>query len=156
MQSLQRGFSQIDQDYIQLAKRPVRSEIGNTQIGAMTSNLANGYLIEFSRHGWPNRLGMKRGSIQRVGYDLIDTRLVRYHWNVLDKTYSNELIQSELFDGIDKLQLLFLKNNNEWTDQWRPIDMTQEEGLRALPKAIRISLTFGDKGEIERPIEINT
>ena len=59
MQSLQRGFSQIDQDYIQLAKRPIRSEIGNTQIGAMTSNHANGYLIEFSRHGWPNRLGMK-------------------------------------------------------------------------------------------------
>ena len=156
MQSLQRGFSQIDQDYIQLAKRPVRSEIGNTQIGAMTSNHANGYLIEFSRHGWPNRLGMKRGSIQRVAYDLIDTRLVRYHWNVLDKTYSNELIQSELFDGIDKLQLLFLKNNNEWTDQWPPIDMTLEEGLRALPKAIRISITFGDIGEIERTIEINT
>ena len=40
MQSLQRGFSQIDQDYIQLAKRPIRSEIGNTQIGALTSSVA--------------------------------------------------------------------------------------------------------------------
>tara|TARA_Y100001936_G_scaffold1944_1_gene1850 strand:+ start:453 stop:1064 length:612 start_codon:yes stop_codon:yes gene_type:complete len=156
MQSLQRGFSQIDQDYIQLAKRPIRSEIGNTQIGALTSSLANGYLVEFSRHGWPNRLGMNRGSIQRVAYDLIDSQLVRYHWNVLDKTYSNELIQNELFDGIEKIQLLFLKNNNDWTDQWPPIDMTQEEGLRALPKAIRISITFDDIGEVERIIEINT
>ena len=52
--------------------------------------------------------------------------------------------------------MLFLKNNNEWTDQWPPIDIAQEEGLRALPKAIRISITFGDIGEIERTIEINT
>tara|TARA_Y100000768_G_scaffold157085_1_gene117232 strand:- start:4374 stop:4985 length:612 start_codon:yes stop_codon:yes gene_type:complete len=156
MQSLQRGFSQINQDYIQLAKRSIRSEIGNTQIGAMTSNLANRYLIEFSRHGWPNQLGMNRGSIQRVAYDLIDSQLIRYNWNVLDKTYSNELIQNDLFDGIDKLQMLFLKNNNEWTDQWPPIDMTMEEGLLALPKAIRISITFNDIGEVDRIIEINT
>ena len=37
-QAIQRGIRIIEQDLMQLAKRPIRSEIGNTEINALTTN----------------------------------------------------------------------------------------------------------------------
>ena len=153
-QAIQRGVRIIEQDLMQLAKRPIRSEIGNTEIGALTTNKVNGYAIEFSRHGWANRLGAQRSTLQRVAYNHIDNKLIRYHWNVLDKTYSNQINTNELFDNLNEVTFLFMKDNNEWIKEWPPIEVAQEESRVILPNAIKITFMFSDFGEIYRLLEI--
>ena len=153
-QAIQKGIRIIEQDLMQLAKRPIRSEIGNTEINALTTNKVNGYTVEFSRHGWANRLGSKRSTLQRVAYNHIDNKLIRYHWNVLDKTYSNQIDTNELFDNLDEVTFLFMKDNNEWIKEWPPIEVIQDESRTILPDAIKISFVFNDLGEIYRLLEI--
>ena len=153
-QGIQRGIRIIEQDLMQLAKRPIRSEIGNTEINALTTNNVNGYAVEFSRHGWANRLGSKRSTLQRVAYNHIDNKLIRYHWNVLDKTYSNQIDTNELFDNLDEVTFLFMKDNNEWIKEWPPIEVIQDESRSILPNAIKITFIFNDLGEIYRLLEI--
>ena len=153
-QAIQRGIRIIEQDLMQLAKRPIRSEIGNTEINALTTNNVNGYAVEFSRHGWANRLGSKRSTLQRVAYNHIDNKLIRYHWNVLDKTYSNQINTNELFDNLNEVTFLFMKDNNEWIKEWPPIEVIQDESRSILPNAIKITFIFNDLGEIYRLLEI--
>ncbi len=153
-QDIQRGIRIIEQDLMQLAKRPIRSEIGNTEINALTTNKVNGYAVEFSRHGWANRLGSKRSTLQRVAYNHIDNKLIRYHWNVLDKTYSNQINTNELFDNLNEVTFLFMKDNNEWIKEWPPIEVIQDESRSILPNAIKITFMFNDLGEIYRLLEI--
>lgn len=153
-QAIQRGIRIIEQDLMQLAKRPIRSEIGNTEIGALTTNKVNGYAVEFSRHGWANPIGAKRSTLQRVAYNHTDNKLIRYHWNVLDKTYSNQINANELFDNLNEVTFLFMKDNNEWIKEWPPIEVTQEESRVILPNAIKITFMFSDLGEIYRLLEI--
>lgn len=153
-QAIQRGIRIIEQDLMQLAKRPIRSEIGNTEIGALTTNKVNGYAVEFSRHGWANRIGAKRSTLQRVAYNHTDNKLIRYHWNVLDKTYSNQINANELFDNLNEVTFLFMKDNNEWIKEWPPIEVAQEESRVILPNAIKITFMFSDLGEIYRLLEI--
>ena len=153
-QGIQRGIRIIEQDLMQLAKRPIRSEIGNTEINALTTNNVNGYAVEFSRHGWANRLGSKRSTLQRVAYNHIDNKLIRYHWNVLDKTYSNQINANELFDNLNEVTFLFMKDNNEWIKEWPPIEVIQDESRSILPNAMKITFMFNDLGEIYRLLEI--
>ena len=153
-QTVQRGIRIIEQDLMQLAKRPIRSEIGNTEINALTTNRVNGYAVEFTRHGWANRLGAKRSTLQRVAFNHIDDKLIRYHWNVLDKTYSNEINTDELFDNLNEVTFLFMKDDNEWVKEWPPIEVAQEESRSILPNAIKITFMFSDLGEIYRLLEI--
>ena len=153
-QAIQRGIRIIEQDLMQLAKRPIRSEIGNTEIGALTTNKVNGYAVEFSRHGWANRLGAQRSTLQRGAYNHIDNKLIRYHWNVLDKTYSNQINTNELFDNLNEVTFLFMKDDNEWIKEWPPIEVAQEESRVILPNAIKITFMFSDLGEVYRLLEI--
>ena len=154
IQSLQRTMRLIEQDFIQLAERPIRSEIGNTYLAAITTHPSNTYPIEFTRHGWNNPLTLNRSTLQRVAYETIDDKLIRYYWNVLDKTYSNQIIKDELTNNIEEIKFSFMKDNEEWIDQWPPIEYIDDQALKILPKAIRITVNFTDIGQIYRLIEI--
>ena len=154
IQSLQRTIRLIEQDFMQLAKRPVRSGIGDMQLGALSTNPNNSYPIEFTRHGWSNPLSLKRSSLQRAAYSLNGDTLVRLHWNVLDKTYNNFTQSDILLDNVESFNFSFIKKNNDWTEQWPPIDFSPSDGLNALPKAVKITLNFNDNTNVYRLIEI--
>ena len=64
IQSLQRAIRLIEQDFLQLAQRPIRSEIGNTQLAALTTKPTNIFPIELTRYGWSNPLMLKRSTLQ--------------------------------------------------------------------------------------------
>jgi general secretion pathway protein J len=154
IQSLQRAIRLIEQDFMQLAKRPVRSEIGNIQLAALTTNPRNIYPIEFTRHGWSNPLSLKRSTLQRAAYALNGDALTRLHWNVLDKTYSNRTQSDIILGNVKSFNFSFMKNNNDWTEQWPPIEYNAIDGLKVLPKAVKITLTFNDDTDVYRLIEI--
>jgi hypothetical protein len=47
-----------------------------------------------------------------------------------------------------------MKDDEEWIDQWPPIEYIDDQALKILPKAIRITVNFTDIGQIYRLIEI--
>jgi general secretion pathway protein J len=155
VQSLQRAVRLIEQDFLQLARRPIRSEIGNTQLAALTTSSANIFPIELTRHGWPNPLMLKRSTLQRIAYSLDGNNLLRHYWNVLDKTYMNTIQSDIVLGNVREFNFSFLKNKVDWTDQWPPIDVETNNSYTILPNAIKVTIIFTDDTEIYRLIKIS-
>ena len=155
LQSVQRTVRYLSTDLMQSAPRPVRSDLGDTYDAALRSSLDADFPIELTRGGWTNPAGLPRGTLQRVAYRIEDDELVRYHWNVLDRTFANEPIATVLLNGVQSLEFLFYQANGEVSQIWPPLQQQQgRTGLRLRPRAVEIVLTLSDQGEIRRLLEV--
>ncbi len=154
LQAIQRTMRTISQDFMQLSPRPVRDELGDGFGAALRSDFQSGYAIELTRAGWNNPMALPRGTLQRAAYRLEEDELIRYHWRVLDRTLSNEIIGVTLLDDVESVVFLFMQENGEWTEQWPPGGREGPLGLRLRPRAVQIELTLVDEGEITRIIEV--
>ena len=154
LQSLQRAVRYLSTDLMQTAPRPVRNELGDGFVPALQTSLSSDFLLELTRGGWTNPAGLPRGTLQRVAYRLEDDELVRYHWNVLDRTYANEPIATVLLNDVESLYFRFLQDNDEWTNFWPPQGQSGGDSIRSRPRAVEFVLTLIDEGEIYRIIEV--
>ncbi len=121
LQNIQRSIKLIEQDFIQIAPRPIRSELGQGYNGAITTSPTSGFALELTRSGWGNPLGLSRSNLQRVAYQMENDKLIRIHWNVLDRTLSNQFQKDILIDEIESILFTFLNENGEWIQQWPPL-----------------------------------
>ena len=154
IQAIQRTMRLISQDFLQLSPRPVRDELGDGFGAALRSDFQSGYTVELTRGGWNNPMTLPRGTLQRAAYRLEEDELIRYHWRVLDRTFSNEVISVSLLDDVESIAFLFMQENGEWTDQWPPQGRQGPLGLRLRPRAVQIVMTLVDEGELTRIIEV--
>lgn len=154
LQAIQRTVRRVSQDFMQLAPRPIRDELGDGFSPALLTDIRTGFALELTRGGWTNSIALPRGTLQRVAYRLEDDELVRYHWNVLDRTLSNQVIGVTLLDDVESLVFRFMQENGEWTEQWPPSQRAGPLGLRYRPRAVQMILTLLDEGEITRLIEV--
>jgi len=154
LQAIQRTMRQVSQDFMQLTPRPVRDELGGTLAASLRTNVQSGYALELTRGGWTNPIGLPRGTLQRVAYRLEDNELIRSHWNVLDRTFSNQVISVTLLDEVESIIFRFMQENGEWSEQWPPLQRTGPLGLRYRPRAVQVILTLIDEGELTRLIEV--
>ncbi len=152
LQAIQRAVRLITTDLALAAPRSVRNEIGDTQLPAILSSLSGDFALEVTHGGWGNPAGLPRGTQQRSAYRLEEDQLVRYHWNVLDRTFSNEPVATVLLDDVQSLFFRFYADTGEPTEVWPPQSATNP--LRARPRAVEIVLSLGDSGEITRLIEV--
>lgn len=152
LQAIQRTMRLITTDLALAAPRPVRNELGDQQLPALLSSISGDFALEVTHGGWGNPAGLPRGTQQRSAYRLEEDRLVRYHWNVLDRTFSNEPVATVLLEDVQSLFFRFYGDTSETSEIWPP----QGAGnpLRARPRAVEIVLSLGDTGEITRLIEI--
>ena len=90
LQAVQRSVRFLSNDLVQAAPRPVRLELGDSMGSAVLTSLSSEFALELTHGGWGNPAGLPRGTLQRSAYRLEDDELVRYHWNVLDRTFANE------------------------------------------------------------------
>ncbi len=155
IQAIQRTMRLISQDFLQLSPRPVRDELGDGFGPALRSDFQSGYTIELTRGGWNNPMTMPRGTLQRAAYRLEEDELIRYHWRVLDRTFSNEVIAVSLLDDVESIAFLFMQENGEWTEQWPPQGLQGPLGLRLRPRAVQIVMTLVDEGELTRIVEVS-
>ena len=142
---------------MQTAPRPVRSDLGDTFDPALLSSLSSDFPIQLTRGGWTNPAGLPRGTLQRVAYRIEEDELVRYHWNVLDRTFANEPIATVLLDGVESLEFLYYQANGEVSQVWPPQQLQLQQGARGLrlrPRAVEIILRLTDQGEIRRLLEV--
>lgn len=154
LQDIQRTIRLISDDFLQLAPRPVRSDLGEGFSAALSTDFQSIYALELTRAGWRNPAGLPRGSLQRVAYRLEEDELVRYYWNVMDRTLANEPAAIVLLDQVDSAVFRFLQANGEWIEQWPPPSAPGPTGMKQRPRAVEIILSLADKGEITRLIEV--
>ena len=157
MQAIQTTMRFLESDLLQVAPRPVRDELGDTLVSAIQTSVTSQFALELTRGGWSNPAGLSRSTQQRLAYQLIDGELSRYHWLVLDRTFSNQPVQTVLLDDVDAIGFRYLLSNGEWTDQWPPVGSLGTVGaadLRNRPRAVEIVLVLADEGELTRIVEL--
>jgi len=154
LQAVQRTMSFLSTELMQASARPIRNEYGDAQ-PALISSFAGEFALQLTHGGWPNSSGVPRGTLQRTAWRIEDGELIRYHWNVLDRTPSNTPIATVMLDDVDSLTFRFLQDNNEWSDQWpaRGAQVTSNSAL--LPRAVEITLSLVGEGELTRVIEVS-
>ena len=151
LQAVQRTVRFLSNDFVQAAPRPVRLELGDSMGPAVFTSLGGEFALELTHGGWGNPAGLPRGTLQRSAYRLEDDELVRYHWNVLDRTFANEPVANILLDNVESLLFRYLDADGEWSEVWPP---QAQPNIRARPRAVEIVLTLADEGEIRRLLEV--
>jgi len=154
LQAIQRTMRHLSQDFIQLAPRPVRLELGDSFGPALQSDLSSEFAVELTHGGWNNPIALPRGTLQRAAYRLEEDELVRYYWTVLDRTFSNEPVAVTILDGVESILFRYLLESGDTIEQWPPPTAPGLLGLRQRPRAVEIILTLQDEGEIRRIVEI--
>jgi general secretion pathway protein J len=154
LQAIQKTVRLITEDFLQLAPRPIRNELGDSLSASLDTDFQSGFALELTRGGWSNPVALPRGTLQRAAYRIEEDELIRYHWRVLDRTFSNEPVSVTLLDGVDAILFRFLQANGEWTEQWPPINQAGPQRARQRPRAVEVILSLASEGQFTRLIEI--
>jgi len=154
LQSIQRTIRYLSIDLATASPRPVRSDVGDTYLPALMVSAANDFALAVTHGGWPNPAGLPRSTQQRSVYLLEDGKLFRIYYTVLDSTYSNNAISTEILDGVESLEFRLIQDNSEVTNQWPPAGAQGASADRIRPRAVEIILTLESEGEIRRIIEV--
>jgi general secretion pathway protein J len=134
---LQTTVRTMEQDFVQLAQRPVRDPVGGTYQAALVANItsssgglgssigssssrnnSNGTrglgssteqpLVALTRAGWTNPNGLQRPGLQRVAYYFKDGTLRREYWTVLDPTQASQAVRHDLMSHLKSVSLRFM------------------------------------------------
>lgn len=154
LQSVQRTISYLSSELLQAAPRPVRVELGDAPVPALQSSLGSEFALQLTHGGWPNPAGVPRSTLQRTAYRIEDDELIRYHWNVLDRTVNNTPVKTVMLEDVEALAFRFLSVGDEWAGQWPPLS-AQGAAATSLPRAVEIVLVLPDEGEITRVVEVS-
>jgi general secretion pathway protein J len=162
---LQTAMRILEQDFVQLAPRPVRQPIGDepsqpalqsglsqtetdtlsTTLSATPSATQGGTqsgtesgtppLVSLTRGGWANPRGLQRGELQRVAYFFENNTLRRESWYVLDPTLSSTTARRELLTHVKSVTFQYMDMSHTWQTQWPPLTVA---GAQALESTLRI------------------
>ncbi len=172
---LQTAMSIMEQDFVQLAPRPVRSPDGNSYLpclqgsplsgtSGMTSDASTGSdssspLLALTRSGWSNPTGLPRTELERVAYVFDNGTLVREHWNVLDATLSSLPVKRNLLKHLRSVSFRYMQPTTRgWVDIWPSAGVAaqsmQDSYYRLRPMAVEVTLDTQEWGKITRIFEI--
>lgn len=142
---LQRAFSMLRRDMEQAVMRAVRDEVGAT-LPAFVGKFGENELLALTRAGWSNPRRIKRSTLQRVAYRWQDHTLTRVSWSVLDRV--DDAVRSEVtvLGGVEAMGVRFMDQSLKWQTSWPPEDQANP----GLPRAVELSLTLKDRGELSR------
>lgn len=154
LQAVQRTMRYLSNDLNSAAPRPVRDELGTTYLPAIMVSPANDFALAVTHGGWSNPAGLPRSTQQRSVYLLDDGALFRVYYQVLDATYANEAISTEILDGVESLEFRLLQSSGESVGEWPPPGTQGASSTMLRPRAVEIILTLEGEGEIRRIIEV--
>jgi general secretion pathway protein J len=157
---LQTAMRVMEQDFVQLAPRPIRQPVCDGWLPALIgqSDPEAQPVVQFTRGGWNNPAGVQRPGLQRVAYFLEKNTLRRENWTVLDPTLQNTTVKRDLLTHVKTLTFRYMDVSRTWQTQWPPTAVAgatgQESALRMRPIAIEITVETEDWGKIVRTIEV--
>lgn len=153
---IQRSMAIISRDFRQAIDRPIRDEFGDVQPAFSGSSLnitSDTPIVELTRTGYSNPLGIKRSAIQRIAYRFEDNVLLRESWRVLDRAQDSQPDSIQICENIDAIEIRYLDHEQNWHDQWPPEDIDYQGPQ--LPLAVEINLELTDWGDIARLVAIS-
>ena len=150
---IQLAMRVVMQDFAQIHPRPMRDESGAAYQPAVLATPNAQFALEFSRGGWANPAGFRRGSVLRVAYDWEDDLLVRYYWPVMDRTLATPPLRNELLTGVENVEIRFLDAGGEWHLEWPPIAAGGSQQLVLQPRAIELAVELEGFGRVWRLVE---
>jgi general secretion pathway protein J len=158
---LQRAVRIIEQDFVQLAPRPVRQAVGDEPAQPALQGAPPGTqpVVALTRAGWSNPAGLQRPGLERVAYYLENNTLRRENWFVLDPTLASTTQKRELLSHVKTFAIRYMDVTHAWQEQWPPATSTvlvgqpQEATLRERPLAVEITIDSDTWGKIVRIIE---
>ncbi|MDE0423185.1 MAG: type II secretion system minor pseudopilin GspJ [Gammaproteobacteria bacterium] len=145
LSDLQRAVDIIGRDVMQLSRRTVRDELGESKDPV---TIAGTSLIELTRLGWQNPLGRSRSTVQRVAYVHRDDTLVRLFWPVLDRAGGSRPIPQVLLKGVAEASFAAHDDQGEEHGFW-PLLPADDEVAPELA-AVGLALHLERYGRIER------
>jgi general secretion pathway protein J len=157
---LQSAVRVIEQDFVQLAPRPIRQPVGGDSYPALmsstTSSTVSGAttqpLVALTRAGWTNPTGLQRPALQRVAYYFENGTLHRDYWTVLDPTQSSKPVRRDVLTHLKSVSLRFYSQGQTWGTQWPLSPRADDYPTR--PIAVEITLETEDWGKVVRLIEL--
>jgi general secretion pathway protein J len=152
---LQSAMRVLEQDFVQLAPRPIREPIGTGYQPALMSSTTTQPMVALTRGGWTNPAGLQRPALQRVAYYFENGTLRREYWTVLDPTQTSTAVRRDVMTHLKSVTVRFMDLSHTWQTQWPPATNTVGvTGLRTRPIAVEITLETEDWGKVQRVIEI--
>jgi general secretion pathway protein J len=150
---LQRAMLLLERDITQIINRPVRDIYGDFK-PALTSR-EDDFALLVTRQGWRNPLGIRRSSLQRVGWEYTGSELRRRYWPTLDQGQEDNSQDLLLLEGVTAFDLRFLNEQNSWVPEWPSDDAMASltPGSRpdiSFPLGIEITLEHERFGELVR------
>jgi len=153
---VQRTFTFLERDLLQLIPRDIRDEFGDTRpfLQARDPLLNSGEpLLSLTRSGYANPLGVARSELQRVDWRLKDEVLYRDTWPVLDRAQDSRPRALPLCMRVQAFRLRFLDTKKKWHDQWPPRTRSGNRPPQ-VPLAVEVTLELADWGELRRLIPL--
>jgi general secretion pathway protein J len=157
---LQTAMRVMEQDFVQLAPRPVRQPIGDepSQPALQAGPVGSEPLVALTRNGWANPVGLQRPALQRVAYYLENGTLRRESWYVLDPTLTSTTAKRDLLTHVKSVTFQYMDVNHVWQPLWPPTTVqglvAQELSLRIRPIAVQVTIDTDDWGQITRIFEV--
>jgi general secretion pathway protein J len=149
---LQTAIRMIEQDFVQLAPRPIRQPVGNDYYATLLSSTTTQPFVQLTRAGWTNPSGVQRPALQRVAYTFENNTLRRDYWTVLDATQSSKPVRRELLTHVKAVAVRFYSQGQNWGTQW-PLSQRPDD-YESRPVAVEITLDTENWGKIVRVIEL--
>jgi general secretion pathway protein J len=139
----QRSYQLIQTDIMQMAPRPIR--IDGNEPSSYLLLAGDGVIdsddqgIAFTRLGWRNPAQMfPRGTVQAVGYRLVENRLERLHYLYPDQQSGTEPQITVLLPDVQQLKFEYF-SKNKWQTKW------DNPGI---PQGIAFIITLKSYGEL--------
>lgn len=156
---VQTAMRVLEQDFVQLAPRPIRQPVGDGYQPALQSSSSTQPVAALTRGGWTNPTGLQRPGLQRVAYYFENGTLRREYWPVLDPTQTSTTIRRDLMTHLKSVSLRYMDVSKTWQEQWPPPNNTRGQTnldmtLRSRPIAVEITLETDDWGKLVRIVEI--
>ena len=145
LSDVQRAMDVIGRDIMQLTRRTVKDELGESTNPA---TVAGPSLLELTRSGWQNPLGESRSELQRVAYVHRDDTLVRLFWPVLDRSPGSAPIPQVLLTGVAEASFTAHDDRGEQHGFW-PLVASEDDVAPELA-AVAMALRLERLGHIER------
>ena len=144
-------------DFQQLEPRPVRDQLGTAVEPALLADARSTNIVSLTRGGWPNSIGLPRGTLQRVTYLIENGTLIRQYPTVLDATLGNTPQRRELLKDVVSVHIRYMDATRQWQEQWPPLSANAPNNtvpLATRPIAVEITIETNDAGKIVRLLEI--
>ncbi|MBD3611728.1 MAG: type II secretion system minor pseudopilin GspJ [Hydrogenovibrio crunogenus] len=144
--ALQRAIWWMEQDFSQMAPRPVLDALGSM----LPSYLASENQVELTRIAtYPSPYG--ESGLVRVGYALEGETLYRLVWPVLDRAPDTQPQKWVLLEGVKRFEVRQQDQNRQWQRFWPQAEL-DETSMKKQPGLVEIRLDYEGVGLIRRLI----